>query len=115
MVKLQIENQHLRLRIDESELATLLAGDRIETQTHFAQAFCVAFTLRLTPAAAASVAGQPDRWNIDVPRAAVCAHAERLPTREGLRFLLPTNGDGEPLTLLFDVDVRDSVRRRKGT
>jgi len=114
-VKLQIENQHLRLRIDEAELASLLGGDCLETQTHFAQAFSITFTLRLTQSAEASVTGQFDAWNIAVPHAAVMAHAERLPTREGLRFALPTHGNNEPLTLLFDVDVRDSARRRKTT
>lgn len=112
-MKLQIENQHLRLRIDESELAKLLAGDRIDTQTHFAQAFSIAFTLRLTQAAEANVTGQADAWNIEVPQAAVGAHANRLPTREGLKFVLPARGQNDPLMLLFDVDVRDSARRRK--
>lgn len=112
-MKLQIENQHLRLRIDESELAKLLAGESIATQTHLAQAFSMAFTLRLTPAAEASIAGRPDAWTIEVPQAEVIAHADRLPTRDGLKFVLPTLGDTEALTLLFDVDVRDSARRRK--
>jgi hypothetical protein len=112
-VKLQIEHQHLRLRIDESELARLLAGDRIDMQTHFAQAFSIAFTLRLTQAAEANLAGHADAWNIEVPQTAVRAHADRLPTREGLKFVLSTPGANDPLTLLFDVDVRDSARRRK--
>ena len=113
-MKLQIENQHVRLRVDEGELSRLLAGESVTTQTHFAQAFSVGFVLRLTQADTASIAGQPEAWSIDVPHADVSAHAERLPTREGLRFLLPTQGENEPLALLFDVDVRDSARRRKG-
>ncbi|MDE2307527.1 MAG: hypothetical protein KGJ97_04445, partial [Xanthomonadaceae bacterium] len=32
---------------------------------------------------------------------------------EGLRFALPGKDDGDTLELLFDVDVRDSVRRRR--
>lgn len=112
-MKLQIENQHLRLRIDEAELARLLAGQCVTTQTCFAQAFSVTFALRLTQAESANVGGHADAWSIEIPHAAVSAHAGRLPTREGLRFVLPTVGDGEPLALLFDVDVRDSARRRK--
>lgn len=112
-MKLQIENQHLRLRVDESELAKLLGGERIESRTHFGRAFPVAFTLWLTDDAEASITGQPDAWHMQVPRVAVVAHAERLPTREGLRFILSTGDSSEPLTVLFDVDVRDSARRRK--
>lgn len=112
-MKLQIENQQLRLRVDEAELARLLGGDCVEMQTHFARAFSITFALRLTQSAEAAMIGLPDAWRIDVPHAAVMAHAERLPTREGLRFLLPSEGDIQALTILFDVDVRDSARRRK--
>lgn len=114
-MKLQIEKQHLRLRVDEAELAKLLQGDAIVTHTRFAQAFSMACTLRLTPALEARIAGQSDTWEIEVPRADVTALAERLPSRDGLRFMLPTQGGDDALTLLFDVDVRDSARRRKAT
>jgi len=50
-----------------------------------------------------------------LPEAAVCDHAGRLPTRDGLRFLLPGRSPGDELTLLFDVDVRDSVKRRRSS
>lgn len=111
-MKVQIEGQMLRLRIDEAELATLLAGDPLAIRTRFAGAFAIACTVRLTAGTDAVLAGSAEAWQVDLPDTAVREHAERLPTREGLRFLLA--GDcADALELLFDVDVRDSVRQRR--
>ena len=112
-MKLQIEGQHLRVRIDEDELARLLAGESIYAHTRFAEAFAMGFELQLVDAEAAKLTGQAEAWNIALPEAAVREHASRLPTRDGLRFLLPGHSTEDAITLLFDVDVRDSVRRRR--
>jgi hypothetical protein len=112
-MKLQIEGQSLRVRIGEAELARLLAGEAIEARTRFAQAFDMTCTLRLEVGDAASLTGQPEHWQVAIPDAMVREYAQRLPTRDGLTFLLPGKSDGEVLELLFDVDVRDSVRQRK--
>lgn len=112
-MKWQIDGQKLRVRIDEDELAILLAGDMLETRTQFATAFALRCALGLVPGADVALSGAADAWRIGLPDATVRAHAARLPTREGLRFALPGKGDGDTLELLFDVDVRDSVRRRR--
>lgn len=112
-MKLQLEGQHLRVRIGEDELAQLLAGEPVRASTQFAQAFALSCTLRLVAGGEARFAGQPGAWLIDMPEVAVREHAERLPTREGLTFSLAGNHAGEALELLFDVDVRDSVRQRR--
>ncbi|MHA6203636.1 hypothetical protein ACXU4B_04325 [Dyella soli] len=112
-MKLQIEGQNLRVRIGEEELSRLLAGHAVEARTSFAQAFVLGCTLQLGPGDAAEVSGTPGAWHIRIPQAAVVAHAARLPTREGLRFELAGGADGDALVLLFDVDVRDSVRQRR--
>src|SRR3984885_8961765 len=39
LMKFQIEGQKLRVRIDEEELARLLAGEALKTRTGFADAF----------------------------------------------------------------------------
>lgn len=114
-MKLQIEGQHLRVRIDEDELAHLLSGDAIHARTGFAQAFAIGFELSLVAAETASLAGQADVWKISLPRTAVVEHAGRLPTRDGLRFVLTGGSVEDDLTLLFDVDVRDSVKRRRSS
>ena len=113
-MKLQIEAQHLRIRIDESELERLLAGHAIVSHTQFARAFMAHGTLRLGQLDEPVLTGQADAWTIALPEAAVRDLAARLPTREGLRYRVPGERDADALQLLFDVDVRDSVRRRHG-
>lgn len=112
-MKLQIEGQQLRVRINEDELSQLLAGDALEAATRFARAFAIRFTLRLSAQDEAGFSGVADAWQITLPDVAVREHAARLPTREGLRFVLTGERAQDALVLLFDVDVRDSVRRRR--
>lgn len=112
-MKLQIESQKLRVRIDEDELARLLAGGTVETRTAFADAFAVGFAVRLTQDDDATVSGKVDSWLIGVPESALREHASRLPTREGLRYTLQGKRAEDSLELLFDVDVRDSVKHRR--
>ncbi|WP_426269324.1 DUF7009 family protein [Dyella kyungheensis] len=111
-MKLQIENQSLRVRVNEDELAQLLTERPLQARTRFTRDMTLSCTLRAVPGAAARFGGQPDAWTIDLPLDDVRAHAARLPTREGLLFELES-GEGEPLELRFDVDVRDSVRHRR--
>lgn len=111
-MKLQIEGQSLRVRIGEEELAALLAGQPLVSRTRFSHTLSQSCTLRAVAGAAARFSGHADAWIIDLPATAVREHAATLPTREGLTFALES-GDGEPLVLLFDVDVRDSVRHRR--
>lgn len=114
-MKLQIEKQHLRVRIDEDELARLLAGAPVTACTQFANAFALQCELALGGSDLAAVSGQPEAWQIVLPGDAVRELASRLPTREGLRFELAGSAEAVPLTLLFDVDVRDSARRLKAS
>ena len=111
-MKLQIEGQKLRVRIGEDELAHLLTGQPVVLRTRFTHTMSLSCTLRAVAGAAARFSGHPDAWLIDLPETSVREHAATLPTREGLTFELES-GDGKPLTLLFDVDVRDSVRHRR--
>jgi hypothetical protein len=109
-MKLQLQGQHLRVRIDEDELARLLAGQALQERTVFAQAFALDYSLRAIDAEQFHVDGSPAHWRLGLPLAALHAHAAQLPTRDGLHFTL---GEGaQTLQLTFDVDVRDSVRRR---
>ncbi len=112
-MKLQIEAQKLRVRIDEDELARLLDGHALRSESRFADAFSMQVELGLGGNEVASLSGQADAWRIVLPEVAVREHAARLPTREGLRYVVQGQVDGVALELLFDVDVRDSVRRRR--
>jgi hypothetical protein len=114
-MKLQIEGQKLRIRIDEDELARLLAGNTIDMRTTFADAFAIRFALRATKDDGVKFVGQADAWQIGLPDADLRAHAARLPTRDGLRYTLPGTATADALELLFDVDVRDSMRHRRSS
>lgn len=111
-MKLQIEGQSLRVRIGEEELSRLLAGQLLLSHTRFTRGMSLSCTLKVVASEAARFSGEPDAWLIDLPEALVRTHAASLPTRDGLIFLLES-GEGDPLQLLFDVDVRDSVRHRR--
>jgi hypothetical protein len=112
-MKLQLEGQNLRIRIGEEELARLLGGQAIEVVTQCADVFAVRCSLALTSVDAASLSGSPADWRVALPEAEVRRHASVLPTRDGLHFVLPGAREEDNLQLLFDVDVRDSVRQRR--
>ena len=109
-MKVQIQSQSLRLRIDESELARLLAGEVLENQTWLGTPGVLSQRLQLHDMAEALLDGDTHALMITLPREDVLALQARLPCRDGLGFMLPTQA--RPLQLQFDVDVRDSVRQR---
>jgi hypothetical protein len=108
-MRVQQQKQSLRLRIDEAELAGLLAGGTVENATRWPDGRTERQQLAL-----ASQLGwrrDDDGWHLALPDAAVRELAARLPSRDGLSFELVVPG-GAALRVLFDVDVRDSVRQR---
>jgi hypothetical protein len=108
-MRVQLEGQTLRLRIDEAELAQMLAGGIAENRTCLPDGRLEMQQVRL----ASQLGWRRDdaRWCIDLPDADVRALSARLPSREGLHFELPTP-QGDTLQILFDIDVRDSARKR---
>ncbi|GGK09354.1 hypothetical protein [Luteimonas terricola] len=108
-MKVQLQGQSLRLRIGEDELAWLLAGETIGNDTQAGSA-ALRQRLRIVPGDAAVLAVDAGEWAFSLPEAAVRDYVARLPCRDALEFELP--GDGDALRLSFEVDVRDSVRRR---
>lgn len=112
-MKLQISRQTLRVRIGEDELAQLLDGQTVQARTQFAQAFAIGFALRLTSHDHAGLSGRSDDWQLALPMRPVAELASRLPAREGLRFELAGKTEADALELLFEVDVRDSAKRRR--
>jgi hypothetical protein len=107
-MRVQLEGQSLRLRIDEAELAQLLVGGSVDNRTDLPDGHTAQQRVRLAPC----VGWRCDdaAWHIDLPENDVRALSERLPSRDGLQFSLPSPGGG--LQVLFDVDVRDSARKR---
>ncbi|HUA81479.1 MAG TPA: hypothetical protein VL997_13965 [Dyella sp.] len=108
-MRVQLEAQSLRLRIDETELAQLLSGGTVQNRTELPDGRIETQGVRL----ASDLAWRRDdaTWLIDLPETDVRALSERLPSRDGLQFSLPAS-HGTALRLLFDIDVRDSTRKR---
>ena len=108
-MKLQIHGQHLRLRIEESELAALRDGATLENATSLG-AVAWRLRLRLTEADHASLRAAGE-CAIEIPGRLVEAYAARLPCREGLALSLRAEG-WPAIDVVHEVDIRDSVRSR---
>lgn len=108
-MKVQLQGQALRLRIGEDELARLLAGDTLVNETRAAGAV-LRQQLRIVPGDGPALAIDGSDWTFALPEVAVRDYVGRLPCRDALEFEIP--GAGEVLRIAFEVDVRDSVRRR---
>lgn len=109
-MKVQQQEQALRLRIDEAELAQLLAGSTVGNRTQWPDGRVE--HQRLALAGSHGWRRDDDGWRMTLADAEVRALAARLPSREGLSLSLPV-ASGQPLQVVFDVDVRDSVRQRR--
>lgn len=109
-MRVQQQQQSLRLRIDEAELAALLAGGTTGNETRWPDGHAERHQLVL--AAQHGWQRSSDGWRVALVEADVRELAARLPSRDGLQFELVVPG-GATLNVLFDVDVRDSVRQRR--
>jgi len=112
-VKIQLQGQSLRVRLDEEELAGLLEGTTLQSSTSFGNAGVWALVIRLHEGDAATVSAASGPLLVSLPRSAVADLAARLPSRDGIAWEVPCSDT--QLHLQFDVDVRDSVRRRGAT
>ena len=110
-MKLQIHGQRLRLRLDEAELARLLAGETIANTTDRGAGGGFGPWLTLHADAVPRLQSAPGGWRLWLPEAAVRDYVTRLPCREALCFALETDA-GATLSLHFEVDVRDSLQVR---
>ncbi|MGY1457163.1 MULTISPECIES: hypothetical protein [unclassified Luteimonas] len=109
-MKVQLQGQSLRLRIGEDELARLLDGETIANETR-AAGVALRQLLRIAPGEEApTLSSDGGDWIFALPEGPVRDYVGRLPCRDALEFELP--GADATLQLAFEVDVRDSVRRR---
>lgn len=111
-MKLQIQDQALRLRLDEREFAQLLAGAPVLQQLQLGGGVGLCQSVELVAEDQPSLLASHAHWRLQLPRDVVQAYGLRLPCREGLQFSLPLDARLDPLLLTFDVDVRDSIRQR---
>lgn len=108
-MKIQMQEQSLRLRIDEAELARLRADGWIESRTRLGDG--IEFAQRIELGDDTQWLASPLHCCLRLARAQLDVYIARLPCRDGLEwaFSLPS---GATLALTFEVDVRDSVRER---
>jgi len=110
-MKLQLQGQRMRLRLDEAELARLLAGETVVNATALGQGAHFRQSLRLHATTQPTLQPTPGEWRVGLPQAAVRDYVQRLPCRDALEFALDCAG-GMELLLHFEVDVRDSLQMR---
>lgn len=108
-MRVQLQGQHLRLRLQEAELHSLLDGGTVENRTVLPDGHTFVQQVRLADAVAWHAEGLT--WRIDLHAAAVRAYSARLPTRDGIHVSIVTP-EQVMLEVQFDVDVRDSTRQR---
>ena len=107
-MKVQLQSDALRLRVDEAELARLLAGQTLCLQTWLHGR--PVFALELHSGAALALAVDAI-WQCVLPMPALREYAETLPRRDALA-LFPDAADAASLRIDFEVDVRDSRKQR---
>lgn len=112
-MKVQLQQQSVRVRVDEDELARLLAGQTLSNLTRLGSAPPWALLIVLGAQDAATLDQEGHAPRIVLPTGLITAYSERLPCRDGLSFRLEQGH--EPVKLQFDVDVRDSIRQRGAT
>ena len=110
-MKVQLQGQTLRLRLDEAELAALQAGQEVGNRTRLVPGAAFCMQVHLTRDEEAALVGKPGHFTFFLPQAVLASYVARLPCREGLCFSLPVGGQ-DRLEIEFEVDVRDSVRQR---
>lgn len=104
-MKLQLQANALRLRLDERELAELLAGKPLLLALQ--QQGMTLMELRVVLAPSLHFAAAGSAWRLQLPEAKLRAYVQTLPRRDALALPLPGG-----LSLDFEVDVRDSIRER---
>lgn len=110
-MRVQLENDTIRVRIDEDELAELLGDVALLGSTAFGRAFTMRYAIDATEGDW-SLNGTAHEWRLEVPRAALLDLKARLPSKDGLAFGMPGHNTAAT-RVVFDVDVKDSLRRRK--
>lgn len=109
-MKVQLQHQSVRIRLDEDELAKLLAGEALGNLTRFGLAPPWTLLLQLGTKDTAEITYKGTTPLVVLPAALIHAYRDRLPCRDGLAFQLEQGH--ETLHLQFDVDIRDSMRQR---
>lgn len=110
-MKIQIESGQWRVRVLEHDLNALLEGNDLTICCALPDGEQLGFVLRLSDQLRADLSRKGPDWMMTLPRAEVAELQARLPDREGIAFELDSDPSG--FRLLLQVDVKDSVRKRR--
>jgi hypothetical protein len=111
-MRVQLENDTIRVRIDEDELAELLDNVALMGSTAFGRAFTMRYAIDATNGPACVLDGNAHEWRLEVPLAHLAELKARLPAKDGLVYDIPGN-DTVATTVVLDVDIKDSLKRRR--
>lgn len=111
-MRVQLENDTIRVRVDEDELAELLDNVALLGSTAFGTVFTMRYAIDATSHGDGKLSGHAHEWRLEIPHAELAGLQSRLPSKDGLVFDIPGH-DTVATTVRFDVDVKDSLRRRK--
>jgi hypothetical protein len=110
-MKLQIDGDRLRFRVDEAEFARLLEGQLVEAVIVLPGQ---PLRLQLQPVGDGPIRledAAAGRLCLQLPAGLLDDYRGRLPCRDGLDAEQALDGEHR-LRLSFEVDVRDSIRQR---
>lgn len=107
-MKLQAQIQSLRLRVDEAELAELLAAAVLHLR--LGPESDPLLVLRVELGDTLQFETGPEWW-LQLPREAIEDYLQTLPNKAACRFVLDPEA-AEPVQIDFEVDVRDSLQVR---
>lgn len=107
-MKLQVQQQSVRVRVGEAELQDLLSGKSLRLDVTFGGTRLFGLHVVCGPETSLEPGSV---WRLRLSETALRVYAETLPRRDALNVGL-AGSCGEPLRLEFEVDVRDSVKVR---
>ncbi len=110
-MKIQTQGQHLRVRIDAVDLAWLLERGELTDPTRFGPDALQQRHIVLVDKQAPRLDYAAGSWHLFVPRESIERFAASLPRRDALQMQFWPDTDAT-LTVAFEVDVRDSRKRK---
>lgn len=104
-MNIKLSTQHLRCRLDERDVARLLAGSPILFQCNALRSLCFEIQLQETTPELLSLTQENALVRLSVRKDAFLEFHARLPQRHGLTAEYK-DINGEPIRLTLDVDLR---------
>jgi hypothetical protein len=109
-MNIKFSPQALRCRVARAELDLLLAGRALTLEVELPRNHKFRLSVQSSTLSAWQLDSDPTGIWLTIPRAALEALAEALPSKEGIEHAFPT-AHGREVAVSFEVDVRDRKRK----